>query len=90
MHGLYRVNVTTNAAWELSTVADVFWVKGQVFTVQIRNVSGGAIATPTAVSAFKTAGALVAPANGYSRSYTFMFDGTNWVEISRSSADTPN
>lgn len=90
VHGLYRINVTTNAAWELSVNNTPYWVKGQVFTVQIRNTSGGAIATPTATSVIKTAGALVAPANGNSRSYTFFFDGTNWIEISRSSADTPN
>lgn len=89
-HGLYRVNVTTNAAWVLSVNNDAYWVKGQVFTVQIRNTSGGAIATPTTVSAIVTAGALVAPANGYSRCYTFFFSGTQWIEISRSSADIPN
>lgn len=90
VHGLYRINVTTNAAWELSVNNSPFWVKGQVFTVQIRNTSGGVIATPTTVAAIKTAGALVAPANGNSRSYTFFFDGSNYIEISRSSADVPN
>lgn len=90
VHGLYRINVTTNAAWVLSVNNEAYWVKGQVFTVQIRNTSGGAIATPTTVAAIVTAGALVAPANGFSRCYTFFFSGTQWIEISRSSADIPN
>jgi len=30
------------------------------------------------------------PANGYSRSVSFKYNGTNWVEFSRTTADIPN
>jgi hypothetical protein len=30
------------------------------------------------------------PATGFSRSITFMFDGTNWYQISQTGVDIPN
>ena len=67
-----------------------FMAVGQVFTLVVRNVSGGTISAGTWGSTFRTTGAAVAPADGYSRAYTFFFDGTNAIEISRSVADVAN
>jgi hypothetical protein len=91
-NGIYRINVTAGTSWTLSYHNPIsgYFVRGQVLTMQIRNTSGGAIASPTLPGTFKTAGALVMPATGYSRSYTMFWDGTNLVEISRTAADVPN
>jgi hypothetical protein len=44
-----------------------------------------------AAGSFKTAAtAFTQPANGFSRSYTFYFDGTYAIEISRGAADVAN
>lgn len=64
---------------------------GQKFEILVRNASGGALAGVTfASSQFKTSGAFTAPANGYSRSIRFQYNGTVCVELSRSSADVAN
>ncbi len=61
---------------------------GQVLTVTVKNTFGalGAISHGTG---FKGT-AWTAPANGNSRSKTFRYDGTNWVQISETTADVPN
>jgi hypothetical protein len=53
---------------------------GQRITYTIRNTSGGALGTVTWNSVFKM-GAWVSPANGFSRSIEFRYNGTNWVEL---------
>lgn len=60
---------------------------GQVCTVVIRNASGGALAV-TWNAAFKMApwGSL---ANGFYRTISFYYDGTSWIETSRTPADVP-
>jgi hypothetical protein len=67
-----------------------YFVPGQIITVQVKNASGGTISAGTPVAAFKTTGAFVAPADGFSRFYTFVFTGSVFMEISRSAADVPN
>ena len=62
---------------------------GQVLTITIRNASGGALGAATWNAVFKMA-AWTQPANGFSRSITFQYNGTNWVEIGRTPADVPN
>lgn len=65
----------------------------QVITVTIYNASGGALGTVTwdsGTGGYKLAGAWVSPANGFSRSVTFWYDGTYWLEQSRTMADVPN
>lgn len=56
----------------------------------IRNTSGGAHGAGTFNAIFKTAGAVPAIANGSSRSFLFVWNGTNWVESFRSAADVAN
>lgn len=64
-------------------------VTGEFLTFTIRNTSGGAAGAATWNAGFKMA-AWTQPANGFSRSITFRYNGTNWVEISRTPADVPN
>jgi hypothetical protein len=63
---------------------------GQVFTLVIRNVSGGVVAAGVFGATMLTTGASVAPANGFSRSYTFYWDGTRAIELSRGVGSVPN
>jgi lysophospholipase L1-like esterase len=62
---------------------------GQRWTLTIRNASGGALGAATFGAAFKMA-SWTNPANGFSRSIDFIYDGTNHVECSRTTADIPN
>jgi hypothetical protein len=62
---------------------------GQQFTFTIRNVSGGALGAATWGASFKMA-AWTQPANGFSRSIIFEYDGTDFIEVSRTAADVPN
>jgi hypothetical protein len=62
---------------------------GQLLSLTIRNVSGGALGVITWNAVFKMP-AWTSPANTFSRSILFVYDGTNWVEIFRSAADVPN
>lgn len=90
---VYRISVpTAGTAWEIGfrNGSQGFCVPGQVFTLLIRNTSGGVINQPSFSSGINVSGALTMPATGNSRSITFMFDGTNFVELSRSAADVPN
>ena len=64
-------------------------VDGQKVTLTFYNTSGGAMGTITWNAAFKLA-AWTNPANGFNRSITFAYDGGEWIEISRTTADVPN
>ena len=67
-----------------------FFVPGQMVTVQVKNASGGVVAAGTLTGSIKSAGSLVAPANGFSRFYTFVRTVGGFMEISRSAADVAN
>ncbi len=63
-------DVTTNTAYEfrIDTSAPQFMTIGQVFTIVVRNTSGGAVPAPVFGSAsFNTSGVGVAPADGFNR-----------------------
>jgi hypothetical protein len=95
-HGIYRIDVTNGSGYTIrAPVAPItgpeHLVPGQMFTVIIRNVSGGVISAGTFDSSrFNLSGASVAPADGFNRAYTFYYDGTKCIEISRSAADVAN
>lgn len=63
-------------------------VTDQELTLTIRNTFG-VLGAATWDAVFKMA-AWVQPANGFSRSITFRYDGAAWIEIARTSADVPN
>ena len=62
---------------------------GKQITFVIRNTSGGALGAITWNAVFKMP-AFTSPATANSRSITFQYDGTNWVEMYRGAADVPN
>ena len=62
---------------------------GFQWTLTIRNASGGALGAATLNAALRLA-AWTQPANGFSRSITFQWNGTTHVEVSRTTVDVPN
>lgn len=64
-------------------------VDGQRITITLRNASGGALGAVTWDTVYKLA-TWTNPANGFSRSIDFTYNGTNWVEVGRTPADVPN
>jgi hypothetical protein len=83
----FVVNATGTGAFTLS--APIGGYSGKRITFTIKNTSGTSLGTATWDSVFKLA-TWVQPGNGASRSITFEYNGTNWVEINRTSADVPN
>jgi hypothetical protein len=61
-------------------------VVGQEVTILIHNSSGGSMTT-TWDSAYRLGGAWTDPANGANRTITFVYNGTNWKETSRTTGD---
>ena len=81
--------ITQSSGSAFSVPAPQNETTGQRITIRIRNTSGGALGTVTWNAVFKMA-AWTSPATGNSRSIDFQFDGTNWVEVSRTPGDVPN
>ena len=64
----------------------------QRLTIRIKNTFGTlGVATFTGgAGGYRLGASWTQPANGFSRSIGFEWDGTNWIEVSRSSADVTN
>lgn len=79
------------------SVATTAWTHGApinptsdaAITYTVKNTSAGALGTLAWNAIFKMA-AWTQPGAATSRSITFRFDGTNWVEVSRTPADVAN
>jgi hypothetical protein len=98
-HTVYRVDVTNTSGFVLSfehpgISGSSYFVRGQVFSVQVRNVSGGVIPSITLAGGATywslSGGAFPIPADGNSRTVTFVWLGSKLVEIGRTAADVPN
>ena len=63
--------------------------KGQQFAVRVVNTSGGSLTNISFGAQFKMP-AVTMPATGNSRTWHFVWDGTNAIEINRTAADVPN
>ena len=92
---VFVIDVTGGSAWFFGWEigGQKGWASpGQVITVQIKNTSGGAMASPSyAAGMTKIAGAAMpTPASGFNRSVTFYFDGTTFTELYRTASDIPN
>lgn len=85
---IFSVTATDTTAFTIGQPA-LPALPGLQITVTVKNTSGGVIACGWS-PAFKLAGAWVQPANGFCRTITFYCDGTDWIEVSRTAADTPN
>jgi hypothetical protein len=91
-NGIHQIDVTNANSYQIrcNITRPNGILPGQVFTVVIRNVSVGAIDPGSFTLNFSISGPLTAPAAGYCRSYTFYWNGSKAVEISRSSNDVAN
>lgn len=98
-HTVFRVDVTNTAGFTLSYEhpgigGDGYFVRGQVLSVQVRNTSGGVIPSITLAGGATywslSGGAFPIPADGNSRTVTFVWSGSKLVEIGRTTADVPN
>lgn len=83
------VTITPNNAVAFTINAPLNPVTGQRLTITIKNASGGALGVATWNAVFKMA-AWAQPANIFSRTIQFRFDGVNWVEFSRTAVDIPS
>lgn len=64
--------------------------QSQDLYLTIRNASGGAHGAGTWNAAFLVTGAVPAIANGFSRTFGFRWNGTNWVQFLVPATDIPN
>lgn len=85
---LVNIDVTSTSAFTINSPTND-GANGQQLTICIKNTSGGALLGVTWGSEYKLS-AWTNPANGFSRSISFFYDGTNWIEYSRTTADVPN
>jgi len=88
----FVIDATTNANFAINTPINTELTlipNGYFITISIKNTSGGALGSLLWAVDYKLA-AFTLPANGFSRSISFYYDGTSWVEYSRTSADVPN
>lgn len=83
----FSLTVTDGVAFTVS--APLNPVTGRTLTYTIKNTSGGAVGTITWNAIFKMA-AFTTPATANQRSITFVYDGTNWVELYKTAADVAN
>jgi hypothetical protein len=64
---------------------------GQRLSIMFRNASGGAAGAGTFDVIYKmVSNTLAVIANGFSRTYEFEWNGTNWVEVFETAADVAN
>lgn len=84
---VFDITATNGTAFTMNAATNGF--AGKRITIKIRNTAGGSLGAITWGGAYKMA-AWTSPANGFSRSITFVNDGTNWIEVSRTTADVPN
>lgn len=86
--GTFVIVATNSTAF--SVAAPTHSASGQVLRITIKNTSGGALGVATWNSSYKLGASWTQPANGFSRSIAFVYDGTNWIETTRTAADVSN
>jgi hypothetical protein len=84
---LFVVQVTGTSAFTISDPTN--GVEGQRITIMVRKTGGGAMGVITWGSAYKMS-AWTNPADTFSRSIDFIYDGTNWVQVSQTGVDVTN
>ena len=87
LYDIFSLNIQANPA--LTYNAPTGGTTGQELTIRVKNISGGVMGTITWNAAFKMT-AWTNPANATSRSITFVYDGTSWIQTNVSAADVPN
>jgi hypothetical protein len=95
----YRVDVNDGNAWSIfpqnplfSPPYNGYLSPGQTIALQIRNISGGpmGVITPTSPSNWKLSAPLPMPANGFNQTVILIWNGSAFVELSRTATDIPN
>lgn len=83
-----RIIVTNNVAFTINAPTNNPGVIGAELHISIQNVSGGAMGVITWDAIFLKS-AFTNPANNNQRTISFKWDGTDWVEFVRTTADVP-
>jgi hypothetical protein len=86
-NGQFTISASNGTAFTINNPINPSY--GQIITITIRNVSGGALGAATWGSAFKMS-AWTNPANGQSRSVTFRYGQSVWLQIAQTGVDVPN
>lgn len=73
----FVITATNNTAFTISNPTKP--THGQIITYRIKNTSGGALGAITWGTGFYMS-AWTSPATGYSRSISFLYDGTSWIQ----------
>lgn len=84
-----RVIVTPTSGIAFAMSSPTNGISGQRITFTIKNTTGGALGAVAWGALFKI-DAWVNPANGFSRSICFEYDGANWIQLWRGQNDVPN
>ena len=79
------IDVQTPDAFTIAAPANP--INGQLLEITVANNSGGVMGAITWDAVFRLAGAFVNPADTMMRTISFRFDGSAWVEHSRTAAD---
>jgi|SRR5207302_8526744 len=85
---LFDVTATDTNAFTIANPVNAD-ADGQRITITIRNTSGSTLGAVTWGTLYKLA-AWTSPNPGFSRSIDFRYDGSAWVEVSRTPSDVPN
>ena len=85
--GWFLITATDGSAVAIADAAN--GTLGQTITITVSNATRGALGTVAWGPAYKLAG-WTSPAPGRSRSITFAYDGTHWIEVGRTATDVPN
>lgn len=80
----FSIVATDTAGMTISNPTNA--ASGQTITYLLKNSSGGTMGTITWGNLFKVT-AITKPANGFQRSISFLYDGTNWIETNFSGVD---
>ena len=83
----FTLQIPDGTAFSIANPTYVY--DGQIITINVCNFHSSALGAVTFGALYKLA-AWTSPATGQNRSITFLCDGTNFVEISRTTADVPN
>lgn len=86
MADVFIFNFTGASAVVIAAPSDAF---NRIITITIKNTSVGALGALNWDPIYKLS-FWVQPAAGYNRSITFYYNGTSWIELSRTPADVPN
>lgn len=85
--GFFTITATNATAFTIN--APTSPLPNQRISINIINSSGGGLGAATWNAVFKLA-AWTQPATGFSRVINFVYNGSQWVEESRTTADVPN